>query len=98
MGWQDDRLAAYTRIVPPGVAYEQASIGRVVTSLHVRTEGIGKLLVERSLLELEHLFGKATIKIGAQLYLKKFYASFGFVQSGDIYDGDGIEHIEMIRS
>ncbi|MEI9807311.1 MAG: GNAT family N-acetyltransferase [Bacteroidota bacterium] len=37
------------------------------------------------------------IKIGAQLYLKQFYHSFGFDQSSDIYDEDGIDHIEMIR-
>jgi ElaA protein len=36
------------------------------------------------------------IKIGAQYYLKKFYATFGFVQTGEIYDEDGIDHIHMI--
>jgi ElaA protein len=29
--------------------------------------------------------------------LQKFYESFGFVQSGEIYLEDGIEHIEMTR-
>ena len=43
------------------------------------------------------LFGKNSIKIGAQLYLKSFYESLGFVQVGDIYDEDGIDHIKMIR-
>ncbi|MEK7198891.1 MAG: GNAT family N-acetyltransferase, partial [Bacteroidota bacterium] len=41
------------------------------------------------------LFGDGPIKIGAQLYLKKFYESFGFVQTSDIYLEDNIEHIEM---
>ncbi|HNR16582.1 MAG TPA: GNAT family N-acetyltransferase [Chitinophagaceae bacterium] len=36
--------------------------------------------------------------MGAQLYLKNFYASLGFQQTGDIYLEDGIEHIEMILS
>ena len=30
-GWEGDHLAAYCRILPPGVAFEQASIGRVVS-------------------------------------------------------------------
>ncbi len=40
-------------------------------------------------------FGKQTITIGAQLYLKCFYESFGFVQTENIYLEDGIEHIKM---
>lgn len=97
MGWNNDQLLAYTRIVPPGTSYEQASIGRVVTSPAARATGIGKSLMEMSIEALETLFGKVPIRIGAQLYLKKFYSSFGFEQSSDVYDEDGIDHIEMIR-
>ncbi|WP_276502879.1 GNAT family N-acetyltransferase [Terrimonas pollutisoli] len=97
LGWQDDRLAAYTRLVPPGISYEQPSIGRVVTSPAARRGGIGKLLMQKSIDETIKLFGKNSIKIGAQLYLKRFYESLGFVQVGDIYDEDGIDHIKMIR-
>lgn len=98
MGWRDDLLAAYTRLVPPGIAYELASIGRVVTSPLVRGTGLGKILMEKSIEEAIHLFGDIPIKIGAQVYLKKFYTSLGFMQTSDIYLEDGIEHIEMIRS
>jgi len=97
MGWENNALAAYTRIVPPGVAYEFCSIGRVITSPAARGGGVGKLLMEKSIEEAQHLFGKVPIKIGAQLYLKGFYTLFGFKQSSDPYDEDGIEHIEMIR-
>lgn len=97
MGWQNNLLAAYTRLVPPGVSYEQPSIGRVVTSPRVRRDGVGKQLMNQSIDETNNLFGKRSIKIGAQLYLKSFYESLGFVQSGEIYDEDGIDHIHMIR-
>ena len=102
MGWQNDtdqsmELITYTRLVPPGVSYDFPSIGRVVTSPATRGSGMGKLLMEKSIEELENLFGKRPIKIGAQLYLKAFYESLGFKQSSDIYDEDGIDHIEMIR-
>jgi ElaA protein len=98
MGWKDDLLAAYTRLMPPGVAYEIASIGRVVTSPLARGTGLGKILMEKSIEEAIRLFGVIPIKIGAQVYLKKFYTSLGFNQTSDIYLEDGIEHIEMIRS
>src|SRR5687768_13340315 len=49
MGWQEDKLVAYTRLVPPGHIYEQASIGRVVTSPLVRRFGAGKLLMQESI-------------------------------------------------
>ena len=95
-GWSKEELVAYTRLVPPNVAYKQPSIGRVVTSPTVRNSGIGRKLMEFSIEKLFSLFGKTDIKIGAQLYLKKFYESLGFKQEGDMYLEDGIEHIEMI--
>jgi ElaA protein len=97
MGWDNDILIAYSRLVPPGISYHQPSIGRVVTSPAARGGGIGKLLMKESIIQSEKLFGNLPITIGAQLYLKKFYTSLGFEQSSDIYDEDGIDHIEMIR-
>jgi len=98
MGWNGGMLVAYSRIVPLGIVYDSfPSIGRVVTSPKMRKTGIGKVLMHQSIEELQKLFGKCSIKLGAQLYLKKFYESFGFVQSSDVYIEDGIPHIEMIR-
>lgn len=91
-------LAAYSRIVPPGVSYEEPSIGRVLTSLNHRKSNFGKELMRRSIEELSLLYPDQSIRIGAQTYLNKFYNSFGFVESGEAYDEDGIEHIEMVLS
>jgi ElaA protein len=100
MGFDIDtqKILAYTRIVPPNVSYEEASIGRVVTSHLARKGGIGKELMTKSIELLEELYGGVSIKIGAQLYLKKFYESFGFQQVEEVYLEDGIEHILMIRN
>ena len=92
---EHDKLIGYTRILPPGVSYVESSIGRVVTSLSARKTGIGKMLMQKSIESLYALYGKVSIKIGAQLYLKEFYESFAFKQSSDIYIEDDIEHIEM---
>jgi ElaA protein len=97
-GWKNDKLISYTRLLPKGIAYDDyVSIGRVVTSSSERGNGIGKELIQRSIEQLNNLFESVPIKIGAQIYLKKFYSEFGFQQTSDIYLEDGIEHIEMIR-
>ena len=95
LGWRDGQLAAYTRLVPPGVSYEYASIGRVVTAAAERGQGTGKELMKRSITEINNLYGIGSIRIGAQLYLHAFYSSLGFRQTSDVYDEDGIDHIEM---
>jgi ElaA protein len=97
MGFDESKLVAYTRLVPPGVSYEEPSIGRVVTSPSVRRHGAGKLLMKQSIDAVYNLYGHTKIKIGAQLYLKKFYESFGFFQVGDEYLEDNIPHIYMLK-
>lgn len=91
-------LVATARLVPVGVSYpDMMSIGRIVTSQLVRGTGVGKQLVEMGIEECYRLFGKEPIRIGAQLYAKKFYESFGFEQSSEVYDEDGIDHIKMVK-
>ena len=97
MGWKNGLLAAYTRILPAGLAFEEASIGRVVTSPKARGEGIGKELMLQSIRHLYDLFGQVPVNIVAQLYLKNFYSSLGFEQVSDIYLEDNIPHIKMVR-
>lgn len=96
MGWIGNILAGYTRLVPPGISYEEASIGRVVSIPKMRKTGIGKKLMIKSIQLSYELWGKQPIRIGAQLYLKHFYESFGFQQCSNIYMDDNIEHIQMI--
>ncbi|MEI2739436.1 MAG: GNAT family N-acetyltransferase [Chitinophagaceae bacterium] len=98
MGWKDNKLVAYSRILPPGLAYREPSIGRVVTSPSARGGGIGHKLMEKSIEKLYSLYGINPIKIGAQFYLLKFYTSLGFQQTSDIYLEDNIQHIEMVKS
>lgn len=94
-GWIGKELAAYVRIVPPGLIYTHASIGRVTTSKTARKGGLGKMLMGKAITETKRLFDEQEILIGAQLYLKKFYENFGFVQCGEGYIEDGIPHIKM---
>ena len=95
-GWVGPLLAAYVRILPPGLAFNELSIGRVVTSPLVRRKGFGVLLMREAIAQAWHAFGKQDIRIGAQYYLLDFYSSLGFKQVSEIYLEDDIEHIEML--
>ena len=98
MGWLDGALVASTRLFDVDQSYPgYQSIGRVVGAPGHRGIGVGKVLMQYSITECERLFGKHPIKIGAQLYLKKFYGALGWEQAGDMYYEDEIEHIPMIR-
>jgi len=91
-------LIAYVRILPPGLSYDQSSIGRVVTSPSFRRNGAGIELMKTAISNSYTLFGIQPIMIGAQLYLKNFYENLGFIQYSEVYLEDDIPHIKMIKS
>ena len=95
VGWQQNFAVAYSRLIPPGIAFKEASIGRVLTAGAVRRRQAGRELMVRSIRLIHQIFGQHPIKIGAQLYLKNFYESLGFVAEDGSYIEDGIEHIHM---
>jgi len=97
MAIEGDKLVAYTRILPPGVSYNDPAIGRVVTSSSKRRSGLGRELMKRSIEACEKLFGKSSITLSAQVYLQSFYESLGFIVVGAEYLDDGIPHIKMSR-
>ena len=101
LGWRDaadgKTLAAYARIFEPGIRYQQASIGRIVTAPEVRGTGLGRELMVEALRRAERLAPNQPIKIAAQRRLEKFYTGFGFTVISDPYVEDGIDHIDMIR-
>lgn len=90
------KLAAYARLVPPSVVFEEASIGRVVTDQAIRGQGIGNLLMLRAIEEVQRNFLVSRIRISAQAHLQTFYYDLGFRKIGKVYDDEGIPHIDMI--
>ena len=91
-------LAAYARVVEPGMKNNQPSIGRVMTLKKLRGLGIGRALMEEAIKFTEQNYPENDIKISAQVYLQKFYESLGFQAFGEPYDEDGIPHLDMIKS
>jgi ElaA protein len=96
-GPEGPQLVAYLRVLPPGLKYPEASLGRVVTAPSARRFGYGKVLLEKGLAFIEEHHPGTRIRIGAQDYLRRFYEGFGFRAVGDVYDEDGIPHVDMYR-
>ena len=93
--FDEESLAGCSRLVPPGVKYDDISIGRIAISQDYRNRGLGKELVQRSI-QIAESAGFKRIRIEAQTYLNKFYRELGFKSDGDEYILDGIPHREMI--
>jgi len=92
---EEGELIATARIAPAGTIYSEWSIGRVVVKKAFRQFKFGQELMEASIDYCQKETKSETIKIAAQLYLKKFYANLGFEQISDVYPWDGIDHIDM---
>ena len=93
--WASDGtgIAAYLRILPAGTKYAEVSIGRVVVAPAHRGTGLGRELMRRGIAAA----AGAAIRLGAQAHLERFYAELGFQRASEVYDEDGIPHVEMIR-
>lgn len=94
-GHCDDELVAGMRLVPPGVSYDEASIGRVVVVPAHRRSGLGRKLMHQGMAASKALW-PGGIRISAQGYLQDFYASLGFATIRGPYLEDDIPHFEML--
>ncbi len=91
----EGKIVAYSRLFKAGISFDNASIGRVVVDAKYRDQKWGHDLMREAIAAIKTHFGESKITIGAQLYLKKFYESHGFVQTSEMYLEDDIPHIEM---
>lgn len=94
---EQGELVAYARIIPAGIAYDEASIGRVATSSKARGTGAGRQLFQNALQFLLQTYGNVPVRISAQSYLIKFYSDFGFKTVGEEYEEDCLPHTQMFR-
>jgi ElaA protein len=89
-------IIAYLRILPPGVSYEELSIGRVLVKKAYRGQKLAQQLMTEALHFIHNELKEPTVKIQAQEYLSQFYESFGFEAISEVYLEDNIPHIDMI--
>lgn len=95
LGISNHTIVAYCRILPPGISFNEASIGRVLTSPRYRNKGYGRELMKVAVEKALDQFNCTSITIGAQLYLQSFYENEGFIQMSEPYLEDNIFHIRM---
>lgn len=95
VAWQQDQPIACARLLPPGISYDSASIGRVVTRASSRGSGLGHELMQRAVEYCLQQWPHNHIEISAQEYLRDFYQGHGFEQISDTYLEDDIPHIHM---
>jgi ElaA protein len=97
IGEYEGKIVAHARLFKPGISFDNASIGRVVVDANYRTKKWGHDLMREAIAGIASQYNETAITIGAQLYLRKFYESHGFVQTSEMYLEDDIPHIEMIK-
>ena len=95
LGTLDGKIVAYARLFKPNDYFEKSSIGRVIVDQDFRDKKLGHFLMREAIEAIRNHFGETQITISAQLYLKIFYESLGFIQTSEMYLEDDIPHIEM---
>ncbi|MFC3396601.1 GNAT family N-acetyltransferase [Brenneria rubrifaciens] len=93
--YDNGKLAAYARLLAPRPDKGAVTIGRVTVAPHARGQQLGHQLMEHTLLACARHWPQKAIFLSAQAHLRPFYAGFGFVAAGEVYDEDGIAHIDM---
>jgi ElaA protein len=97
LGYVEESLVAYLRLVQPGISYQEMSFGRIVTAQNQRGAGLGIALMQEGIEQSIKLYGTSRNRISAQSHLLPFYQKFGFESTGKEYLEDGIPHTEMIK-
>ena len=92
----NNRVVAGVRLLPRGISYEDASIGRVVVHPDYRRQQLGLTMMKEAIKELTINWKESVIRISAQHYLLQFYESLGFNVVSDVYLEDNIPHVEMV--
>lgn len=99
LGYHNDKLVAYLRILAKGQSYEDyISIGRVAIAEQARGSGLGHELMQEALTLCQQNFPNQHIKISAQEHLSNFYKQHGFEQVSNMYLEDNIPHVAMIKN
>ncbi|MCX7627840.1 MAG: GNAT family N-acetyltransferase [Methylophilaceae bacterium] len=97
VAWSQKEVAAYLRLLKPGVKFPELVLGRIMTAKPYRGRGLGRQLLERALTRASVFYPGRAIRISAQSHLQDFYRKFGFETVSGSYLEDGIPHVTMLR-
>ncbi|MFW5988495.1 MAG: GNAT family N-acetyltransferase [bacterium] len=91
-----NQIAAYLRIIPAGISYNEPSIGRVLVKKEYRKKGLAKKMTKEALTFIKEEFSSNAVRISAQEYILNLYQNFGFKVVSERYLEDDIPHYEML--
>lgn len=96
--WMEDgeRVVAFLRLIPAGIVYAEASVGRVLVDADYRHRGLCRRLMGEALRYIARQWGPQPVRISAQKRLADFYASLGFETVSGEYPEAGIPHVKML--
>ena len=92
----EGKIVAYARLIPSGITYDTAAIGRVLVLNEYRRKGIASELMKRSIEFIQKELKENKITLSAQLYAKELYEKVGFKVISDVYEEVDIPHVKMI--
>lgn len=98
LGTEDEKIVAYTRILPAGSVFPEVSFGRVLVAESHRGKRLGHDLLKCTLSTIEAHHGPVPVRISAQVYLVAYYQQYGFKIAGEEYLEDGLPHVDMLRT
>ncbi len=98
LGFVNEKLVGYARVIPAGISYVTPSIGRVVIDKKHRGKKYAYKLMHKAIKIVANKMKVKKITISAQLYLKDFYQGIGFKTMGDVYLDCDLPHLKMVMN
>lgn len=90
----DSGIAAYLRVVEPGILFDTAAVGRVLSVR--RRQGLASRLLREGLRAAREKYGAEAVTLEAQVYARSLYEKAGFRAVSDEFLEDGIPHVRMV--
>jgi predicted GNAT family N-acyltransferase len=90
LAFDGERAIATGRLLP------DAHIGRMAVLQEFRGKGVGGAVLTK-LMEAAKSRGDREVVLSAQVHALPFYAAYGFIPRGDVYEEAGIPHRDMRR-
>lgn len=93
----EGHVVAFLRIIPAGIVYAEASMGRLLVAAPHRGKHLSQQLILAALNYISSTWGPQPIRVSARTYLTDYYQTLGFEVVSDQYFEAGLPHIKMLR-
>ncbi len=94
---QNEKLIAYSRLVPPSSNFRNLTLERFCVANAYKGRGISRILIKYVIDEAANLFPKEVLSLSSLEDTKLFYEKFGFSTNYFTHDENGNLHYFMTR-